>query len=629
MNKKTPIVLLVVLYASAFIAGFNENLVNMALVSIMNEFSIDAITAQWLVTGYMIVATVAVMCMAFLYRRFQLRQLFFAAAGFSFVGTVMGLFSPTFEFLMIARLIQAVGSGIFIPLMMNTILVVTPKNKLGQFISIGGCMITFGPAFAPVVCGGVVSALGWRYIFALPAIVLLVVSIVAFFAVKNLETYDAKLDFLSVIISALMLFTLSFGLAEVMVDWKIGVPSLIAFIVVTVWFVIRQFRLENPLINLEPMKSILFWPSILMTSIAMIGTFSCSVLLPQYFEAACGMEAFLAGLLLLVPVLCNCGATLVAGRIMDKHGEWPLLPAGYAVIVAGFILLAIFSSSLSLVLVFVAAIAVFAGTGLIFSPSQTAGLKTLTPEQNPHGVALTTTFVQIAACIGPSLYTGLMTFGQNNSVYASTNSQLALAEGFGIAMTVAAAIAFIGFADAFIYSLAAKKRYAQPHKAAATEDAEAPVLSKLIETVPWVVNEKASVREAMQLMVEKEIGGLPIVNGKDEVTGFVSDGDIMRYIAEQQGSTFTGPYALLQMANNQTLDQKVKELLGLEVSVIATEKVVTIDETATLEEACNLLSDSRLKKVPVLSGAKIVGTLNRSAILRYIMETSLLAEAAK
>ena len=222
-----------------------------------------------------------------------------------------------------------------------------------------------------------------------------------------------------------------------------------------------------------------------------------------------------------------------------------------------------------------------------------------------------------------------MTFGQNNSVYASTNSQLALAEGFGIAMTVAAAIAFIGFADAFIYSLAAKKRYAQPHKAAATEDAEAPVLSKLIETVPWVVNEKASVREAMQLMVEKEIGGLPIVNGKDEVTGFVSDGDIMRYIAEQQGSTFTGPYALLQMANNQTLDQKVKELLGLEVSVIATEKVVTIDETATLEEACNLLSDSRLKKVPVLSGAKIVGTLNRSAILRYIMETSLLAEAAK
>ena len=43
--------LLVVLYGCAFIAGFNENLMNMALVSIMGQFAIDAGMAQWLVTG--------------------------------------------------------------------------------------------------------------------------------------------------------------------------------------------------------------------------------------------------------------------------------------------------------------------------------------------------------------------------------------------------------------------------------------------------------------------------------------------------------------------------------------------------------------------------------------------------
>ena len=143
MNKKSPVILLVILYASAFLAGFNENLVNMALMSIMSDFQVDSITVQWLVTGYMIVATVVVMCMAFLYQRFSLRQLYFSGAIFSVVGSAVGLFAPTFEILMIARLIQALGTGIFIPLMMNTILVVTPKNKLGQFISIGGCMITF------------------------------------------------------------------------------------------------------------------------------------------------------------------------------------------------------------------------------------------------------------------------------------------------------------------------------------------------------------------------------------------------------------------------------------------------------------------------------------------------------
>lgn len=65
MQGKPLVMLLAVLYGSAFLAGFNENLVNMALLSIMGEYGVDSITAQWLVTGYMIVATIVVTCMAF------------------------------------------------------------------------------------------------------------------------------------------------------------------------------------------------------------------------------------------------------------------------------------------------------------------------------------------------------------------------------------------------------------------------------------------------------------------------------------------------------------------------------------------------------------------------------------
>ena len=62
MQGKPLVMLLAVLYGSAFLAGFNENLVNMALLSIMGEYGVDSITAQWLVTGYMIVATIVVSC---------------------------------------------------------------------------------------------------------------------------------------------------------------------------------------------------------------------------------------------------------------------------------------------------------------------------------------------------------------------------------------------------------------------------------------------------------------------------------------------------------------------------------------------------------------------------------------
>ena len=157
MQGKQLTMLLGVLYGGAFLAGFNENLMNMGLIAIMDEFAIGSVTAQWLVTAFMIASTIVVMCMAFLYRRIKLRTLFFAASALTLAGSVLGLFSTNFAMLLIARIIQAVGSGVFIPLMMNTILAVKPKNKLGTYLSLGGCTITFGPAFAPVVCGALVT----------------------------------------------------------------------------------------------------------------------------------------------------------------------------------------------------------------------------------------------------------------------------------------------------------------------------------------------------------------------------------------------------------------------------------------------------------------------------------------
>ena len=454
MQGKSLVMLLVVLYASAFLAGFNENLVNMALMSIMGEYGVDSVAVQWLVTGYMIVATIVVMCMAFMYRRFKLRPLYFAAAAFTLVGSVMGLFSTSFGLLMAARLVQAAGSGIFIPLMMNTVLVIAPKRNLGTFLAIGGCVITFGPALAPTVCGALVTSAGWHSVFAVPLAAMAVLALMALFAVKNMGFSPAHLDIPSTVLSAAFLCALSLGLVELTIDIPLAVGSLAVAVVTAALFVLRQLRCEHPLIDLTPMKSRAFWPSVVLTTIAMMGSFSMSVLLPLYLEGGTGLTAFAAGLLMLVPVLANAGTTLLGGRIMDARGEWPLLPAGFA-------LMAALAPTLSLLAAFIAALLIMGGTGFIFSPSQTAGLRTLPAEMNPFGVAISTTFVQIAACIGPSLYTGIMSTAQAGALAAGAGEALATAQGFSIAMVVAACIAAAGCALALVYSRAAVKRDAK------------------------------------------------------------------------------------------------------------------------------------------------------------------------
>lgn len=620
MQGKSLVLLLSVLYGSAFLAGFNENLVNMALVSIMADYGIDSVTVQWLVTGYMIVATVVVTCMAFLYRRFHLRTLFFSAAVLSVVGSVMGLVAGNFEVLLVARLVQAVGTGIFIPLMMNTILVVTPKNKLGSFMSIGGCMITFGPAFAPVVCGALVTGFGWHSIFVVPIVAMAVLSVLGFFYVRNIETSEAHLDGISVVLSAVVLTAMSYGLTQLTTNGIVAAATLALAVVAAAVFVVRQLRCAHPLIDLAPMRNHAFWPALILVTIAMMSMFSMSVLLPLYFEGAAGMTALAAGLVILVPVLANAGSTLLGGRIMDKRGEWPLLPLGFAGIAAGFIALVVVSPTLSVPLVFAAMLVMYVAVGFIFSPSQTAGLRALPPQQNPFGVALMTTFVQIAACIGPSLYIGIMSTGQASAEAGGAGGAQATADGFALAMTVAAVIGVAGFVLSLVYARTARKRSAEQAVERAADSQW--VLASIMEADPYTLSADAPVREVMRAFVDLKVGGLPLVDEQGRPAGFVSDGDVMRYLADKH-PLITSSYSLMEAANSQTFDERLHELIELPVNVIATDKLVSIEADSSLEEACSMLATRRLKKIPVVHDDRIVGTVNRSDVLRYAMDTFL------
>lgn len=702
VQGRKNVLLLTTLYAAAFVAGFNENLVNMALMSIMGEYGVDSVTAQWLVTGYMIVSTVVVSCMAFLYQRVKLRTLFLVAAVLSLVGSALGLVAGSFAMLMAARLIQAVGTGIFIPAMMNTILAVTPKNRLGTFMSIGGCVITFGPAFAPVVCGALVTAFGWHSIFVIPTVAMVVLIGCCFAFVRNLENTPAKLDVPSVALSALGLTAFVYGVSEVTANVTLAVGVLAIAVAAIAAFAWRQFHCDHPLIELSPLKNARFVMPLLLVMMAMMTTFSMSVLLPLYFEGALGMTALVAGVVMLAPVLTNAFATLFGGRVMDKRGEWPLLPAGFVCIVAGLVLMVALSATMSLPGVFVGAVLVYVGVGLVLSPSQTAGLKNLPPRQNPSGVTLMTTCLQIAACIGPSLFVGVMNSAQAGALAGGAEVAASTALGFSSALLVAAVIAAIGLVVAFLFarpgaqekaaramgdttramgdvpreaggtthamggttramggaaggaaramsdaasdavgatgpavgatspaaSAAASGAAAQGASmgASAVREEEQPAgvhassvtLATVMETDPYTLPATARVEEAIRLLMDRKVSGMPVVDEAGRAVGFISDGDIMRYLADRH-PLVTSAYSVIMLANEGSFDERLRELIVLPVSAIATEGVVGVPVDASLEEACNLLAQHKLKKVPVLEAGRVVGTVNRSDVLRYAM----------
>ena len=444
--------LLVVMYIAAFVAAFNENIINVALHDIMAAFSVSATTAQWLVSGYMIVTSIFTAIMAFLSGRFSTRKLLFFACGCIVAGEVLCLIAPSFSVLLPSRILQAAGSGILFPLMMNVVLSCAPREKLGLYLSLGGACITLGPAFGPVISGLMCTLFGWRAVFVVPLVAGIVVAAAGVKLVQNVgERSNTTLDILSVVLLAAGITAFVYSAGEFSTNLIAGIVTLFAAVVLLGLFAARQLKLEHPVLNVRPMASVRFWPACLLVVVSMT-TFSMSVLLPLYFEGAYGMTALVAGLLILPAIACNAVTSIVGGRVMDARGAWPLLPVGFALIAVGQTAISMTAASMNIGVVVALTVVVYAGVGLVLSPSQTAGLETLPAAEHPHGTALLNTWNMIAASLGPSLFIGLLSSSAAIAGAAGVATDVAQAIGFATAVRVAAVIALVGFVVSVVYA---------------------------------------------------------------------------------------------------------------------------------------------------------------------------------
>lgn len=202
-NKKINTKLIIaVLVFSAFIGTFNETILNVALNPIMNDFHIDSGTAQWIITAYMLVTSVMVPITAFLYESFKTKKLYIIAMLFLLIGTVICAGSTSLLILILGRMVQAIGVGMLIPIMMSTVLLVSPKEKIGISMAICVSAVTLGPAFGPTISGIILQFLSWNMLFIiLIPIVIIAIILGAIFIENASDLRKPKLDYLSVVLS--------------------------------------------------------------------------------------------------------------------------------------------------------------------------------------------------------------------------------------------------------------------------------------------------------------------------------------------------------------------------------------------------------------------------------------------
>ncbi|MFY9678846.1 MAG: MFS transporter, partial [Glutamicibacter protophormiae] len=111
---------------AAFMMILNETVLTVALPGIMNDLRISAATGQWLTTGFLLTLSVVIPTTGFLLQRFNHRSLFLVAVVSFILGTAAAALAASFAMLLAARIVQALGTAIVLPLLMTTTLTLVP-----------------------------------------------------------------------------------------------------------------------------------------------------------------------------------------------------------------------------------------------------------------------------------------------------------------------------------------------------------------------------------------------------------------------------------------------------------------------------------------------------------------------
>lgn len=413
-----PVPITIALMIGAFIGLLSETALNMAFTEIMSDFGIETHAVQWLTTGYLLVLGILVPVSALLLQWFSTRQLFSASLLFSILGTLVAAVAPNFAILLIARVIQAIGTGLLLPLMTTVILVIFPAHKRGTVMGTMGLVITFAPAVGPTLSGLVVEKLSWHWIFwiCLPLLIL-----TFFFGLKFMQNVSTitkpKIDILSVLLSTIGFGGIVYGFSNAgegagsWGDSLVIVPLLLGVIGLTL-FAIRQFRMEKPMLNLRVFKFKMFTFGVIIVFICMMLILSASILLPLYLKGGLLLAAFSAGLMLLPGGVINGLMSPFTGRLFDKFGPRVLVFPGFIITTLFTFLFTNVTTETSTIAVILMHTGLFIGVAMIMMPGQTNGLNQLPKEYYPDGAAVMNTLQQIAGAIGTAIAISIMSAGQ-------------------------------------------------------------------------------------------------------------------------------------------------------------------------------------------------------------------------
>ncbi|MFI6430234.1 MDR family MFS transporter [Rhodococcus oryzae] len=440
-----------VLLVATFVVILNETVMTIAIPVLQVELGVPPSVGQWLTTAFMLTMAVIIPLTGYLMQRIPTRTLFTLAMSLFTAGTLIAFAAPGFGVLLIARIVQASGTAIMLPLLMTTIMTLVPPARRGAMMGNISIVIAVAPALGPTVSGFILDHFGWRWIFGFVAPFALATLVIgARFLVSVSETSKARIDLLSVPLAVLGFGGLVYGLVSIgeSAQGSSTTPVWLPFLIgaaAMFGFIARQTRLQREdraLLDLRVFGYRQFTISVVAMLVGMgtmMGTF---IIVPYFAQSVIHLDPFETGLITLPGGLLMGLAGPIVGRVYDRRGPLVLVIPGSILVSIGVWMLTAVSTSTSLWWLLLSNMALCLGLAATFTPLMTSGLGSVAPHLYAHGSAVVGTFQQVAGAAGTALFVTVMTVVSSRSVDPADSPE-AIVDGVRAVFLVAGILSFV------------------------------------------------------------------------------------------------------------------------------------------------------------------------------------------
>ena len=377
---------------------------NLAVPQLSEELQPGAAQLLWIIDIYGFMVSGWLITMGTLGDRIGRRKLLLIGATAFALTSLIAAFSTTASMLVAARALLGVAGATVAPSTLSLIRHMFPdEQRRTTAIAIWVTSYSVGGAIGPLVGGLVLEHFAWGSIFLLNVPLMLPVVL---FGPRVLPEYRdpnaGRIDLVSAAMSLSAILMIVYGVKRVAEDGAQWLPVVIgvAGVAIGVFFVRRQLRLRDPLIDIHLFRSPMFSGALLIYLLAGFVALGVFIFINQYLQLVLGLSPLVAGLWTLPWSICFTAGTLLIPKAVRRIEPMPMITGGLVIAAIGLFIMTMVDGMHGLAAIVAGQVLFAFGVSPVVTLCTDIIISSAPPERAGSAAAISETFGELGGVLG-------------------------------------------------------------------------------------------------------------------------------------------------------------------------------------------------------------------------------------